>query len=70
MTSHVTEHNEHVALLFKPSEDTFNTNLHQLFLFYQDFTFLRKWNYNPFAQNPAFTICQQNHYRTVWPSGL
>lgn len=42
MTSRVTERNERVALLFKPSEDTFSTNLYQLFLFYQVFTFFKK----------------------------
>jgi len=52
----VTGCNEHAALLFQPSEDSFNTNLYQLFLFYQIFTFLRKWNYNPFAQKPAFKM--------------
>jgi len=43
------QRSECVVLLFKPSEDTFNTNLYQLFLFYQIFTFLRKWNYIPLS---------------------
>lgn len=48
MTSHVTEHNEHVAQLFKPSEDTFSTNLYQLFVLSR-FHIFKKMELQPFC---------------------